>query len=157
MIRGGPSGKLKGLADVTDGNVEATSLKFTNTTPGGGNPTLFVAPDVTAPFESLSDSGERSYDYNPGADGYYTLAYEFRLVTGESTFRKVSVVQDFKCVDGVCSLEGSAVPSNLGVQTGVALEFSIVDDAVRVTLTNTTGSALSGYYWRATAPGDLPT
>jgi hypothetical protein len=129
---------------------------FSNTTANGGNPALTVAPTTAAQFASLADAGARTYDYDPGANGYYTLVYEFRLVVG-GAYRKIAVSQDFKRVAGVCSLEGSAVTSGLGVQTGLAVAFSIVSDDVRVTLTNTTGGALTGHYWRSVLSGDLPT
>lgn len=133
-----------------------SNISCTNNTSGGGNPTLFVAPDTAADFAQLADAAARTYDYDPGADGYYTLAYEFRLVTGGGSYRKIAVTQDFKRVSGVCSLEGSMVTLGNGVQTGLAVAFSIVSDDVRVTLTNTTGSTLDGHYWRSTLAGDLP-
>jgi hypothetical protein len=134
-----------------------TNPSCTNTTANGGNPRLRVAPDTAAQFTSLADAGVRTYDFDPGVNGYYTLAYEFRLITGGGSYRKVSATQDFKRVSGVCSLEGSAVISGLGVQTGVAVAFSIASDDVRVSVTNTTGAALTGHYWRGTLDGDLPT
>lgn len=145
---------------IADGAVTAAKIAegaiFSNTTASGGNPALTVAPATAAAFASLANTGARTYDYDPGVDGYYTLVYEFRLVVGGS-YRKVAASQDFKRVAGVCSLEGSTVTSGLGVQTGVAVAFSISSDDVRVTLTNSTGGALTGHYWRSVLSGDLPT
>lgn len=129
---------------------------FSNDTSGGGNPTLKVAPETAAEFAQLADATARTYDYDPGVDGYYSLVYEFRLITGGGSYRKIAVTQDFKRVSGVCSLEGSMVTIGTGVQTGLTVAFSIASDDVRVTFTNGTGSTLDGHYWRGVTAGDLP-
>lgn len=137
---------------------------FRNVRAGGGNPLCNVAPDFADAFTSLANAGTRNIDFHPGNhdylpsnDGYFTLIYEFRLAMNGGGIRKLTVSQDFKTVGGTPTLEGTIQqPSLTGVSTGLAAAFTIDSGYVRVGLTNTTGAAVSGHYWRWVLAGDRP-
>lgn len=108
---------------------------------GGGNLTLRVAPDSSAPITSLADSSQRNYIYS-FADGYYHVTIS--AIAKESTS---GIYHDAGALVGVVSESGDLTivrETPLPGSGGLTLDFDVDEDDLVVTLGNETGDAATG-------------
>jgi hypothetical protein len=130
---------------------------FTNTTEGGGIPTLTPAPEEAQEIAALTNATSENKDYDPGADGVYRWLVSVTLkrsVGGEYRTQDYAVVGIRE--SGTMTLLGTPQELTIGGDTtGVTVTITANGGGIRANVDNETGETVDGYIWFSPLRGAL--
>jgi len=137
--------------------LDLTGLTFTDTTVGGGNPVMQVAPNSAVAITSLATASNVDNDFDPGADGVFRFSVMTTVKMATSgTYRTDDYVVIGVRSGGTMTLLGTPVQLGIGGDTtGLTTTITASGGGFRVNLANATGETVTGYAWASWAQGDL--
>lgn len=134
--------------------LDLTSITFTDSTSGGGNPVMQVAPNQATPISLSTSVGAVNVDADPGADGVFRFSLMLTVKDTSGNYRTDDYVVIGVRSAGVMTLLGTPKQLDIGGDTtNVATTITANAGGFRAAISSTVDA--TGYVWCGWAKGDL--